>query len=158
MDPEVCTGQTRCLYGGNASLVEHETSHRLGWDMETCPASPCEWRSEEIQQKSKALPDIPGVVRWTVCRRDFGRWGGLLCLLLWPQPGRWPGADVGHAAALLVFRRVGSTAKRPELGLVPAWGLLQTSPFSAPQVAVGFDQGCFCLEIRVSSGGKWRRF
>ena len=134
------------------------TSHRPGRGMETCPASPCEWRGEELQQESTALPDIPRVVRGTACRRDFGRGGGLLCLLLWPQPGRWPGADAGRAAALLVFWRVRPMAKRPELGLVPAWGLLQTSPFSALWVTVGFDRGYFCLEIRGSSGGKCRRF
>lgn len=46
-----------------------------------------------------------------------------LCLLLWPQPGRWFGADAGHAAVLLVFWQVS-----PELGLVLVWGLLQIFP------------------------------
>lgn len=44
-------------------MVEHETSHHPSRGMETCLASPCEWRGEELQQESKALPNIPGVVR-----------------------------------------------------------------------------------------------
>lgn len=40
---------------------------------------------------SKALPDIPGVVRQTAGHCDFGRGGEWLCLLLWTSLGDGPG-------------------------------------------------------------------
>lgn len=92
-------------------------SHHPRQGMETCPASPCERRGEELRQEVKEPLDIPRVVRHPC--GILGE-GGDGCVFSF---GPSLGDDLGLIpAVLLVFQQVGPTAKKPQLGLVPTLG------------------------------------
>lgn len=125
MEPGVCRGWRL----GRAGLVEHETSLPGARRPARHPGE-----SGEVRSSSRGT---------NLCRES-------------PGPG-----DGQRAAGISGEGRISVPSPWPQpggkmtLGLLPAWGLLQTCPCSAPGAAVGFGQGCF-VKIRENSGGKFR--
>lgn len=106
MEPGVCRGWRL----GRAGPVEHETSLPRAWRPARHPGE-----SEEVRSSSRGA---------NLCRE-------------FPGPGDGPcAAGILGEGRISVPSPSAPTWGKDDLGLVPAWGLLQTCPCSAPGAAV----------------------